>query len=237
MCALFFGHRFFVVATAGLLMLGHGCPLALPAVVQGQSPSLGTFWATVPTAMSSATHHTGDAITLVLEEDAQASAQTGGYVLPRHSTLLGRICWQRLPGRLGRSGQLAILIDTLRLPDGRQWPMRGHVAPDSLRAEPIQQRWLKNSAKTGVGAVVGSMLGTAFAGGSIQKPGWGAWIGASAGGALGLFLAWLGPGPDIVLQAGDQVEVELERSLPNVLVTPPEAQPQTRPQPEASSPL
>lgn len=189
-----------------------------PVVYQAQVVSVATgtrFSVTMTSSHESQTARVGDKVSATLPM-ALTSTQ-GNVVLPQGTQLLGTITQATMASRLSQQGQLGIHFTNAILPNKSSLPLSARVVTTdgsgimkAKETKVVVKEQAKNVAiKAGVGALVGAAGGAIFGG----KPGKGALAGAAIGGGIGLGQTAFRRGDDIVLPAGMQLDVMLDKPL------------------------
>jgi hypothetical protein len=177
-------------------------------------PAKTKFTGTIQAGLDSETTQVGSLVALTLPQGI-ASTDGASAVIPAGSTITGRVTKVTPTGLAGRHGSLELRFDTLQLPDGRQAPLQASIATEShmLVGGSTAGRLLKVGAKTAIGAGLGAGLGTAMGALSGGKVGKGAIYGTAIGTGLGATAAVIGKGEPVALQAGEQLEIQLDSPL------------------------
>jgi hypothetical protein len=134
---------------------------------------------------------------------AKAVVVREAVVLPAGTAVEGRIVKARAAATGGRSGQLEIRIETLKLPEGEKREIEG-VPVNQLKA-----------ASSGAGSVLsiagGTVLGALL--GAVSKTSNGALIGAGIGAGAGTGVALWKKGKDVRIKRSEEFEIELKKEV------------------------
>jgi len=148
----------------------------------------------------------------------------GGIAAPAGSHVQGVVAMVERPGRLKGRAELAISLEPLTLPSGKQFRMEPRVASlegDAGGQEVVdRENTVRQGATTGKdagqvailagsGAALGAMVGRIGNGGALR----GAGIGAGAGAAVGLATVLLTRGKEVELRQGSTMDVVFDRPV------------------------
>lgn len=139
-----------------------------------------------------------------------------GIIIPKGTIAHGRITNTADPKRLGRSGWLELDFDYLITPDGREIPIEGKM---STKLHPIAEASkivAQDVGYTLVGGAAGGFLALNWLGleAAIASQGYTLAGGAAVGGAIGLGMALIRKGHDVLIAPGDQIKVKINTSVP-----------------------
>lgn len=139
-----------------------------------------------------------------------------GVIIPKGTIAHGRITNTADPKRLGRSGWLELDFDYLITPDGREIPIEGKM---STKLHPIAEASkivAQDVGYTLVGGAAGGFLALNWLGleAAIASQGYTLAGGAAVGGAIGLGMALIRKGHDVLIAPGDQIKVKINTSVP-----------------------
>ncbi len=124
--------------------------------------------------------------------------------LPIGTVVEGKITNVKPASVGGKNGKIAVVFQTLRLPDGTRRSIEG-VLVNNLKADGSQTKF---KALTIVGATaVGGIIG------AISKVSNGALIGAGVGAGAGTGIALLQKGKDVRLRADERFEIKLTKNV------------------------
>lgn len=139
-----------------------------------------------------------------------------GVILPKGTIAHGKIVKIADPKRLGRSGWIELDFDYLMTPDGREIPIEGKM---STKLHPIVETtkiMAQDVGYTALGGVAGGFLALNWLGleAAIASQGYTVLGGAAVGGAIGLGMALLRKGHDVLIAPGDEIKVKINSSVP-----------------------
>ena len=154
------------------------------------------------TALSSRRNHAGDRVTAVLR--APATPDGGDVVLPAGSEFFGRVEAIAPAPNPHSAGKLVLAFTQVRV-DGTLQPIQAKVVSVATH---LAGRGVTGGtvAKVGAGAAIGGIAGRLIGGN-----GTGALIGAAAGGVGGGVYANATRSPDVVMDRGAAIRLELTR--------------------------
>lgn len=170
--------------------------------------------------VNSRTAKVGDYIYLATANPVVAE---GGIVVPMGSHVQGVVTMVERPGRLKGRAELAIRLQTLTLPSGKQFRLEPRVASvegDEGGQQVVDRENTVRQGSTvgqdmgqvaiwaGSGAGLGALVGRTD-GGALQ----GASIGAGAGGVVGLAKVLLTRGKEVELRQGSTMDVVFDRPV------------------------
>lgn len=185
----------------------HGHVATVPANTQ--------FTGTLPSGavISSELNNVGDEVSLQVDQSLVSS--DGHVIVPANSRIVGKIVQLESAGRTGRPGKLDILFDRIVTPSGQTYMIQGKVATEDgvLHGGSTKGRILRAAGATAVGAGLGAALGTAMGPLSGGKVGKGAIYGTAVGAGVGAAAAALQKGKEVVVTAGEQLEIRLDQPI------------------------
>lgn len=207
---------------------------AAPPTLQGRvlfAPAGLVLPVRLRTSVSSEVSNAGDLIEGELTDDVTLD----NWTIPAGSVVAGQVSDSESGRRLGRSGELSVVFNQLRLPDGTTVPITTHVVGgigkyatsgsdqgDTMRGETAKNKVESAAIRSLVGAGTGAALGTAVGaiageghdGGAKHAAGRGAWSGAAIGGGLGLADSLLlRKGANIKIESGTKVQLQLDQPI------------------------
>jgi hypothetical protein len=171
--------------------------------------------------VNSRTAKVGDYVYLVT---ATPLAAEGGVVIPLGSHVQGVVALVERAGRLRGRAEMAVRLETLTLPSGRQFrlePRLASIEGDAGGQQVVDRENRVQQGSTaakdagqiaifaGSGAALGAMVGRVGNGSAVR----GASIGAGAGGAVGLATVLLTRGKDVELRQGSTMDVVFDRPV------------------------
>lgn len=139
-----------------------------------------------------------------------------GVIIPKGTIAHGRISQTADPKRLGRSGWIELDFDYLITPDGREIPIEGKM---STKLHPIAEASkivAQDVGYTVAGGALGGFLALNWLGleAAIASQGYTLAGGAAVGGAVGLGMALIRKGSDVLIAPGDQIRVKINTTIP-----------------------
>ena len=141
---------------------------------------------TVSQVLSSGYTQEGDEFFAEVSEDVSSEK---GIIIPKGSIAHGKVQYMQEAKNMGRDGYIVMDFDYLVTPDGRQIPIQASVS--------TRENLAKGTAKA-----IGEHVGYTLAGG------------AAIGGAIGLGMALIRKGHDVLIAPGDQIRVKINTSVP-----------------------
>lgn len=139
-----------------------------------------------------------------------------GVIIPKGTIAHGKISQTADPKRLGRSGWIELDFDYLITPDGREIPIEGKM---STKLHPIAEASkivAQDVGYTVAGGALGGFLALNWLGleAAIASQGYTLAGGAAVGGAVGLGMALIRKGSDVLIAPGDQIRVKINTTIP-----------------------
>ncbi len=139
-----------------------------------------------------------------------------GVILPKGTIAHGKIVKIEDPKKLGRSGWIELDFDYLMTPDGREIPIEGKM---STKLHPIVETtkiMAQDVGYTALGGVAGGFMALNWLGleAAIASQGYTVLGGAAVGGAIGLGMALLRKGHDVLIAPGDEIKVKINTTVP-----------------------
>ncbi len=139
-----------------------------------------------------------------------------GVIIPKGTIAHGKITQKTDPKRLGRTGFLELDFDYLITPDGREIPIEGKM---STKLHPVAETAkivAQDVGYTVAGGAVGGFLALNWLGieAAIASQGYTVAGGAAAGGVIGLGMALIRKGHDVLIAPGDQIKVKINTTVP-----------------------
>ena len=150
---------------------------------------------------------------------AQVSADVygdKGVIIPKGTIAHGKITQTGDPGRLGRQAWIEMSFDYLVTPDGREIPIDGKM---STKLHPVVETTkiiAQDIGYTAAGGAVGGLLALNWLGleAAIASQGYTIAGGAAIGGAVGLGMALIRKGSEVLIAPGDEIKVKINTSVP-----------------------
>lgn len=170
--------------------------------------------ATATRTLSSQNLRTGDTISVALNTPFYYA---GAMVLPAGTNIMGTVVTAQSAGRAGRNGQLMIVFNQAVTPQGQRIGLTGKLATEDgsgvLKGGTAMDRAKEVAKDTAIGAGSGALfglIGSAISGGNKGK---GAAIGTAIGGGLGAAKTVIDKGKDVVIEAGERLNIILDSEL------------------------
>lgn len=139
-----------------------------------------------------------------------------GVIIPKGTIAHGKITQRSDAKRMGRQAWISLDFDYLITPDGREIPIEGKM---STKLHPVAEA-AKIAAQdvgyTVAGGAVGGFLALNWLGleAAIASQGYTIAGGAAVGGAVGLGMALIRKGSDVLIAPGDQIKVKINTTVP-----------------------
>ena len=139
-----------------------------------------------------------------------------GVIIPKGTIAHGKITQSVDAKRMGRSGWIALDFDYLITPDGREIPIEGKMSTKLHPAAETAKIIAQDVGYTAAGGVVGGFLALNWLGleAAIASQGYTLAGGAAVGGAVGLGMALIRKGSDVLIAPGDEIRVKINTSVP-----------------------
>ncbi len=139
-----------------------------------------------------------------------------GVIIPKGTIAHGRIMQTGGPGKMGKQAWLELSFDYLVTPDGREIPIEGKM---STKLHPVVETTkiiAQDVGYTAAGGVVGGFLALNWLGleAAIASQGYTIAGGAAIGGAVGLGMALIRKGNDVLIAPRDEIKVKINTSIP-----------------------
>jgi len=164
--------------------------------------------------LSSQNLRTGDRISVFMNAPFYYN---GTMVLPAGTRIIGTVVMAEAAGRAGKNGKLMILFNRATTPTGQNIGLSGKLATDDgtgvLKGGTGMSRATKVVKDTAVGAGLGALfglIGSAISGGSKGK---GAALGSAIGGGLGATKTVIDKGNNVIIKAGEELNIILNSEL------------------------
>ena len=150
---------------------------------------------------------------------AQVSADVygdDGIIIPKGTVAHGTITQRGTPGKMGRQAWIEMAFDYLVTPDGREIPIEGQM---TTKLHPIVETTkiiAQDVGYTAAGGAVGGFLALNWLGieAAIASHGYTIAGGAAIGGAIGLGIALIRKGNELLIAPGDEIKVKINTSVP-----------------------
>jgi hypothetical protein len=164
--------------------------------------------------LSSKNLRTGDRVSVMLNAPFYYG---NSLALPAGTNISGTVVTASAAGRAEKNGKLMIVFNQAITPSGQQLGFSGKIATDDgsglLKGGTAMGRATSVAKDTAVGAGAGALAGLIGSAVSGGKTGRGAAIGTAIGGGIGLGKSVIDKGKDVVISAGDPLDIILDSDL------------------------
>jgi len=138
-----------------------------------------------------------------------------GIIIPRGTLAHGKISSTAKAKRLGRAATMSLTFDYLVTPDGREIPIEGEM---TTKLHPVAEAGkivAQDVGYTVAGGAVGGLMALNWLGleAAIASQGYTLAGGAAVGGAVGLTMALIRKGNDVMIAPGDEIKVKINTSV------------------------
>lgn len=139
-----------------------------------------------------------------------------GVIIPKGTIAHGKISQTGDPKRLGRQGWIALDFDYLITPDGREIPIEGKMSTKLHPVAEASKIVVQDVGYTLAGGAVGGFMALNWLGleAAIASQGYTVAGGAAVGGAIGLGMALIRKGHDVLIAPGDEIRVKINTTVP-----------------------
>lgn len=139
-----------------------------------------------------------------------------GVIIPKGTIAHGKISQTGDPKRMGRQGWIALDFDYLITPDGREIPIEGKMSTKLHPVAETSKIVVQDVGYTLAGGAVGGFLALNWLGleAAIASQGYTLAGGAAVGGAIGLGMALIRKGHDVLIAPGDEIRVKINTTVP-----------------------
>ncbi len=139
-----------------------------------------------------------------------------GVIIPKGTIAHGKITQTADAKRLGRSGWIELDFDYLITPDGREIPIEGKMSTKLHPVAEASKIVVQDVGYTLAGGAVGGFLALNWLGleAAIASQGYTLAGGAAVGGAIGLGMALIRKGHDVLIAPGDEIRVKINTTVP-----------------------
>ncbi len=139
-----------------------------------------------------------------------------GVIIPKGTIAHGKITQTVDSKRLGRPGWISLDFDYLITPDGREIPIEGKMSTKLHPVAEASKIVVQDVGYTVAGGAVGGLLALNWLGleAAIASQGYTIAGGAAVGGAIGLGMALIRKGHDVLIAPGDEIRVKINTSVP-----------------------
>lgn len=139
-----------------------------------------------------------------------------GVIIPKGTIAHGKITQTGDPKRMGRQGWIALDFDYLITPDGREIPIEGKMSTKLHPVTEASKIVVQDVGYTLAGGAVGGFMALNWLGleAAIASQGYTVAGGAAVGGAIGLGMALIRKGHDVLISPGDEIRVKINTTVP-----------------------
>ncbi len=139
-----------------------------------------------------------------------------GVIIPKGTIAHGRISQTGDAKRLGRSAWLELDFDYLITPDGREIPIEGKMSTKLHPAVETTKIIAQDVGYTVAGGAAGGLMALNWLGieAAIASHGYTIAGGAAAGGVIGLGMALVRKGSEVLIAPGDEIRVKINTTVP-----------------------
>ena len=139
-----------------------------------------------------------------------------GVIIPKGTIAHGKITQTVDSKRLGRPGWITLDFDYLITPDGREIPIEGKMSTKLHPVAEASKIVVQDVGYTVAGGAVGGLLALNWLGleAAIASQGYTLAGGAAVGGAIGLGMAFIRKGHDVLIAPGDEIRVKINTTVP-----------------------
>ncbi len=167
---------------------------------------------TVSQVLDSTTSMEGDEFFAEVTSDVYGDK---GIIIPKGTKAHGRLDKIVSTKRMGRTAALNLSFDYLVTPDGREIPIEGKM---STKLHPVAETAkivAQDVGYTAAGGAVGGLMALQWLGweAAIASQGYTIAGGAALGGAVGLGVALIRKGGEVLIAPGDQIKVKINTSV------------------------
>ena len=134
-----------------------------------------------------------------------------GIIIPKGTVAHGKLDSSTGAKRLGRNATLTLSFDYLVTPDGREIPIAGTMTTKLHPVKETAKIAVEDVGYTVAGGAVGGFLALNWLGieAAIASHGYTIAGGAAAGGVVGLGMALIRKGKDVMIAPGDEIRVKI----------------------------
>ena len=139
-----------------------------------------------------------------------------GVIIPKGTIAHGKITQTGDAKRLGRQAWISLDFDYLVTPDGREIPIEGKMSTKLHPVAEASKIAMQDVGYTIAGGAVGGFMALNWLGleAAIASQGYTIAGGAAVGGAIGLGMALIRKGSDVLIAPGDQIRVKINTTVP-----------------------
>lgn len=139
-----------------------------------------------------------------------------GVIIPKGTVAHGKIVQTGDPGKMGKQAWIELSFDYLVTPDGREIPIDGQMTTKLHPMVETSKIIAQDVGYTAAGGVVGGFLALNWLGweAAIASQGYTIAGGAAIGGAVGLGMALIRKGNEVLIAPGDEIKVKINTKVP-----------------------
>ena len=139
-----------------------------------------------------------------------------GVIIPKGTVAHGKITQTVDAKRMGRQGWIELDFDYLITPDGREIPIEGKMSTKLHPVAEASKIIVQDVGYTLAGGAIGGFAALNWLGleAAIASQGYTLAGGAAVGGAIGLGMALMRKGNDVLIAPGDQIRVKINSNVP-----------------------
>ncbi len=139
-----------------------------------------------------------------------------GVIIPKGTVAHGKITETGDAGRMGKQAWIELSFDYLVTPDGREIPIDGKMTTKLHPIVETSKIVAQDLGYTAAGGLVGGFLALNWLGleAAILSQGYTIAGGAALGGAVGLGMALIRKGKDVLIAPGDEIKVKINTKIP-----------------------
>lgn len=139
-----------------------------------------------------------------------------GVIIPKGTVAHGKITETGDAGRMGKQAWIELSFDYLVTPDGREIPIEGKMTTKLHPIVETSKIVAQDLGYTAAGGLVGGFLALNWLGleAAILSQGYTIAGGAALGGAVGLGMALIRKGKDVLIAPGDEIKVKINTKIP-----------------------
>lgn len=139
-----------------------------------------------------------------------------GVIIPKGTLAHGKISQTADPGKMGKSAWIELDFDYLVTPDGREIPIEGKMTTKLNAVAETSKIIAQDVGYTVVGGAVGGFMALNWLGleSAIASQGYTVVGGAAVGGVIGLGMALMRKGNEVLIAPGDEIRVKINTTVP-----------------------
>lgn len=168
---------------------------------------------TVSQVLDSSIHMEGDEFFAEVTNEVYGDK---GVIIPKGTLAHGKITQTAAPGKMGKSAWIELDFDYLVTPDGREIPIEGKMTTKLNPVAETSKIIAQDVGYTLVGGAVGGFMALNWLGleSAIASQGYTLAGGAAVGGAIGLGMALMRKGNEVLIAPGDEIRVKINTTVP-----------------------